>query len=314
MKNIAFVTDAESLPIDYDMEPLLAACAKLDLPIEIRKWDDPTVDWAAFDLVVLRSPWSYANRLEEFLGWCRAVSKVTRLENPLAVIEWSLDKHYLSDLADANVPIVPTLFIEPNATRVADALTDFKTQQQNCSEVVVKPAVGAYSKDVKRFKADKNADILGYIQKLNRRGDSVLVQPYLSSIDLVGETDLIFFNGQYSHAIRKGALLAADGTVNVPTSDFRSEREPDETEIVIAARALKVAADRFGLKRPLLYARVDLVRDVKGNPVVLEMESAEPSLSLPNCPGSATRFAYALNEVCREDQSKRCVRPVVSAW
>lgn len=302
MKNIVFVTDAESLPIDYDMEPLLAACASYDLPVEIRKWDDPTVDWAAFDLVVLRSPWSYASRLEEFLGWCRAVSRVTRLENPLAVIEWSLDKHYLSDLADANVPIVPTLFVEPKATRVADALTDFKTQQQNCSEVVVKPSVGAYSKDVKRFKADKNADILGYIQKLKLRGDSVLVQPYLSSIDLVGETDLIFFNGQYSHAIRKGALLAADGTVNVPTSDFRKEREPDETEISIASNALKAAADKLGLKRPLLYARVDLVRDIKGHPVVLEMEIAEPSLSLPNCRGSAIRFALALKEMCREDE------------
>jgi hypothetical protein len=56
MKNIVFVTDAESLPIDYDMDPLVTACADFDLPIEIRKWDDPTVNWAAFDLVVLRSP------------------------------------------------------------------------------------------------------------------------------------------------------------------------------------------------------------------------------------------------------------------
>lgn len=224
------------------------------------------------------------------------------MENPLAVIEWSLDKHYLIVLADADVPIVPTLFVEPEATRVADALSEFRTLEHNCSEVVVKPSVGAYSKDVQRFKADKNADILSYIQKLNSRGDSALVQPYLSSIDLVGETDLIFFNCQYSHAIRKGALLAADGTVNVPTSDFRKEREPDETEIIVAEKALKVATDKSGLKRPLLYARIDLVRDIKGDPVVLEMESAEPSLSLPNCLGSAVRFAQALNEMCREDK------------
>lgn len=170
-------------------------------------------------------------------------------------------------------------------------------QENECLDIL-----GAYSKDVQRFKADKKADILGYVKKLNRRGDSVLVQPYLNSIDLVGETDLIFFNGQYSHAIRKGALLAADGTVNVPTSDFRQEHEPDETEITVASKALKVTADRFGLRHPLLYARVDLIRDIKGDPVVLEMELAEPSLSLPNCRGSATRFAYALNEMCREDE------------
>ena len=39
---------------------------------------------------------------------------------------------------------------------------------------------------------------------------SVLLQPYLASVDKDGETALIFFDGKFSHAIRKGALLQKD--------------------------------------------------------------------------------------------------------
>ena len=34
-------------------------------------WDDPAVDWAAFDLVVVRSTWDYQLRRDAFLAWAR---------------------------------------------------------------------------------------------------------------------------------------------------------------------------------------------------------------------------------------------------
>ncbi len=45
---------------------------------------------------------------------------------------------------------------------------------------------------------------------------------------------------------------------------------------------------------PLLYARVDLIDDTQGNPVVLELELVEPSVFLVTCPSAATRFAEAI--------------------
>ena len=35
-------------------------------------WDNLGVDWARFELVVLRSTWDYAERRDEFLAWVGA--------------------------------------------------------------------------------------------------------------------------------------------------------------------------------------------------------------------------------------------------
>ena len=118
MTKIALVTDQESFPIDYDMEPLVASCGSLGLPVEIVNWDDPQIDWSMFHLILLRSPWSYTDRLEDFLGWCRKASSVSRLVNPLNAVEWSLNKSYLADLYNLGVSIVSTVFIEQSASDV----------------------------------------------------------------------------------------------------------------------------------------------------------------------------------------------------
>ena len=73
-------------------------------------WDDPAVDWDAYHLSVLRSPWDYPARRDEFVAWAR---RVPRLANPADVVEWNTDKHYLRELAAAGVPVTPTTFVEP---------------------------------------------------------------------------------------------------------------------------------------------------------------------------------------------------------
>ena len=50
---------------------------------------------------------------------------------------------------------------------------------------------------------------------------------------------------------------------------------------------------------PLLYARVDLIPDADGAPLLVELELAEPSLFLGTAPGSADRFADAIVDVLR---------------
>ncbi|WP_200262030.1 hypothetical protein [Streptomyces sp. HSG2] len=121
-----------------------------------------------------------------------------------------------------------------------------------------------------------------------------MLQPYLDAIDLEGETDLIYFDGTYSHAIRKSAMLGADGTVNVPLMEFRKARVADKGERAVASAALDAAAAHLHLDQPLLYGRIDLVRGSEGEPLVLEAELCEPSLSLPFAKTGATRFAEAM--------------------
>ncbi len=56
-------------------------------------WDDPAVDWAAADLVLVRSTWDYEFRLPEFLAWADAVGP--GLVNSAAALRWNTDKAYL---------------------------------------------------------------------------------------------------------------------------------------------------------------------------------------------------------------------------
>jgi hypothetical protein len=61
----------------------------------------------------------------------------------------------------------------------------------------------------------------------------------------------------------------------------------------MAAAAAAYAAIPFD---PPAYARIDLVLDTDGAPVVLELELTEPSLFLAHATGAAERFAQHLVE------------------
>ena len=112
-KSIALVSARAAQGLDEDMPPLLGALRAAGADVHVVDWDDDSVDWARFDLALLRSTWDASIRLAEFLAWSERVAKLTTLLNPLAVICWNTDKRYMRDLARAGVPIVPTQFVEP---------------------------------------------------------------------------------------------------------------------------------------------------------------------------------------------------------
>ena len=273
--------------LDEDLPPLLAALAAAGLEAAVADWDDPEVDWAAYRLAILRSTWDYTQRLAEFLAWADRTAARTSLINPPAVIRWNTDKHYLGDLARAGVPVVPTRFVEPGA-RAAEELSGFLTAEEGTAEWVVKPAVGAGSRDAARYACGEERTASDHIDRLLHAGRSVLLQPYLDQVDLHGETALIYFGGQFSHAIRKGPLLQP---ATAPTSALFLEeritpRLPAAEELALADRVLSA----LPFATPL-YARVDLIRSASGEPQVLELELTEPSLFFAHAPGAARRFA-----------------------
>ncbi|MFD3808186.1 RimK family alpha-L-glutamate ligase [Streptomyces sp. NPDC058619] len=295
MSILALVTDAVSLPIDYDMPPLLEACETVGLDVEVCSWEDPTVDWSRFQAVVFRSPWTWAERLPEFLAACERIAAVTRLVTPMPLVRWALDKRYLADLAAAGVPVIPTTIVEPGADPLA-AVRSFLEEHPQAAAFVVKPTDGCYSKNVRRYARPVADEAPAHVARLLAGGSHVILQPYVESVDRHGETDLTFFDGEYSHAIHKGAMLMPDGTVHVPTLDFRTARVADQDERAVASAALAAAQASLGLEQPLVCGRVDLVRGADGTPMVLEMELCEPSLNLPFGEDSALRFAQALAE------------------
>jgi glutathione synthase/RimK-type ligase-like ATP-grasp enzyme len=290
---VALVTARAARGLDEDMPPLLAAFASAGAHAEIMDWDDPEAEWARFDAALLRSAWDYTERLPEFLDWIERVDVLTALLNPAAVLRWSADKHYLRDLERLGVPVVTTTFAEPGAD-AREVLNEF-LEREACAELVVKPAVGAGSRDTRRHARASTAETTDHVRELLDAHRAVLLQPYFEGVDQHGETALIYINGRFSHAIRKGPLLplGAPATDGLFAPETITRREPGADERAVADRTL--ASLPYGR---LLYARVDLIRDAAGKPCVLELELAEPSLFLSHAPGCAEQLASATLARC----------------
>jgi O-ureido-D-serine cyclo-ligase len=217
------------------------------------------------------------------------------LLNPIEVVRHNTDKHYLGELAAAEVPVVPSRFAEPG-DEAATALRQFLDAFPDAGEFVVKPSVGAGSRDAQRYAREQAADATAHVARLLDGKRSVLLQPYLPSVDAAGETALIFFDGQFSHAIRKGPLLKRN---EGPTDQlFAPEdiiaRKAGKDELQVAKAALAALPKLVGHKGPLAYARIDLIRDGDGAPVLLELELTEPSLFFLHDAQAAERFAATL--------------------
>src|SRR5690349_5943889 len=186
----------------------IAAIARAGARPTIVAWDDPTVSWGRFDAAVLRSPWDYTQRPVEFLAWCERIGTQTRLLNPLPVVKWNTDKHYLAELANAGVPVIESVFLEPRRGDPGADVDSAPSQRPAFSEslspfdavpdydeFVVKPAIGAGARDTQRYTRAERAQAEAHAQRLLAAKRSVLVQPYLAQVDAAGETALIFFDG-----------------------------------------------------------------------------------------------------------------------
>ncbi|MFG1950773.1 RimK family alpha-L-glutamate ligase [Micromonospora sp. NPDC048830] len=284
---VALVTCTELPDLDPDDRLLLAPLAGRGVTVSAAAWDDPAADWAAHDLVVLRSPWDYAPRRDEFVAWA---DTVPRLANPADVVRWNTDKRYLAELSAAGVPTVPTAWVAPGESWEPPA----------AGEYVVKPAVSAGSQDTGRYDlADPEHRSLAaaHLRRLSDAGRLAMVQPYLSAVDADGETALLFLAGphglRFSHAIRKGPMLTGPdlGVAGLYKPEVITPRTATPEQLAVAERVLAAVP---GGPRRLLYARVDLIPGPDGGPVLVELELTEPSLFLGYADGAPDRLADAV--------------------
>jgi O-ureido-D-serine cyclo-ligase len=281
--DIAIVSAAVARAHDADLTPTDAALRALGLSTVVVDWDDAEVDWSSFGLALVRSPWDYTQRLAEYLAWIARAGAATRLVNEPAVLRWCSDKHYLAELTDLGAPVIPTTFVHPG-----DPIT-----LPDAPEFVVKPAVSAGSRDTERHSHEGRVAALAHVERLLAAGRDVVIQPYIASVDARGETAVICFDGEPSHAIRKGPILL-DGERQVVDDLYAVEditpRHATVAELDVARRVL--AALPFD-EAPT-YARIDLVEDADRGPLVLEVEANEPSLFLDEASGAVDRYAAAV--------------------
>jgi len=263
--HVALATAAEIPDGDEDFPALVEALAAEGVAAEAAVWDDPAVDWSRFDLVLPRATWDYAERRDAFLAWARSVPRVL---NPVDVLEWNTDKErYLTDLAAAGVPVVPTVFVEPGAAFEAPD-----------GPFVVKPSISAGGRSSARFEPGEAGAARALVARIHAAGRTAMVQPFLGELE---EKALVYLDGAYSHALRRRVPLPAAGDREV----FFLDEELARAEATAEERAVAEAA----LPDGLLYGRVDLMGGL-----VLELEVAEPSLYLLYGDGAPGRFAAAI--------------------
>ncbi|GHC26217.1 MULTISPECIES: ATP-grasp domain-containing protein [Streptomyces rochei group] len=289
MPRIALVTcrPGPRVSVDRDLPVLARALADAGASASVEVWDDAGVDWAAFDLALIRSTWDYSWRADEFTAWAERCGGATRLANPAAVVRWNTDKRYLADLAAAGVPTVPTRYAAPGE---APGLPDGH-------EYVVKPTSGAGARFAARYTPGEHATAVRQVERMHAEGFTAMVQPYMRAIDTAGERALQFFGGRLLHASRKGAVLAP-GTPYDARKVAHPGLEPwtpTAAEVAVAEAALAAVP---GAAEPL-YARVDLVDGDDGRPRVMELELVEPNLFLWLHERSLPRVVEAVLEAAR---------------
>lgn len=265
--------------------PLLAALEAEGIEPREVPWTDPACEWGRADAVLVSQTWDYTTQKDRFLAWVREVGAATRLMNSAEVIAWNAHKGYLKDLATRGAPTIPTAWLDRGArVTLADVLA-----REGWREAVVKPVVGAAARDTFRVRpgeaAAHEADFARVVAQ-----EEVMVQPFLDGVTSRGEVSLFFFGGEYSHTVRK-VPKEGDYRAHFFFGADTTGAEPTPEEVRAARQVLDASPDPRAL-----YARVDLVPDGDGRPLLMELEMIEPILYLDTDGKAAARFARALKQ------------------
>ncbi|MBL7913560.1 MAG: hypothetical protein JNL49_00810 [Bacteroidia bacterium] len=261
------------------------ALSKKGLNVTRTNWDNPDFDWASTRFAMFRTTWDYFDRFEEFDAWMTKASKQTTFINPLPLIRWNIDKHYLADLEIKGIKIPPTIFVEPGSETTLQELI----KNENWNKYILKPAISGAARHTYLF--DKsNAVELESIFKELIANESMLVQEYQHQITEKGEVALMLMGGKFTHAVLKKAK-AGDFRVQDDFGGTLHEFNPDKGMIEFAEKIVSYCPVTPS------YARVDLIWSNTGDLCLSELELIEPELWFRKHPAAADVLADAIMKI-----------------
>ncbi len=280
--DVALITCAALPGLHADDRHLLHALVGRGVAVEPVVWEDPYQDWSAARVCVIRSAWDYAYRRPAFTAWADRAAAATRLWNSPSLVHWNTHKRYLCDLAERDVPVVPTVVL-PAGT---EASLERVREERGWGDIVIKPAVAQSGRYIKRVLSDALDDGRRHLARYLPHED-MLVQPFLPAVAHGGELSAVFVEGQFAHAVRK-TPAGSDFRVHDDYGGAVVRADPTAAELASASAALRAAGEAT------LYARVDLVADGDGRPLVMELELVEPELFLRFAPETVDRLVEAI--------------------
>lgn len=282
MKKIIFAT-CNATPELTESDALVAAALEArGVEVTALPWNGPQTSFAVADLIVVRSTWDYADNHEAFGQWLESLNAYPAVINSPSLMRWNMTKSYLLGLAQKSAPLPPTLAVKPEAGSIAAAMKALEID-----EAVVKPQIGATASGLSVVHRDDPDALSAAAVKLGMDG---LVQPLIPEIRHVGETSMIFVDGNFSHAVVKRPN-SGDIRVQEEHGGRTEQINPPVWAIDEGARILEL------LPEPAFYARVDAVI-LDETLKLMEVELIEPELFFTYSPeadfGAADRFAAAL--------------------
>ncbi|MCO4753783.1 MAG: hypothetical protein KC478_04845, partial [Bacteriovoracaceae bacterium] len=192
MKKLFILTDSDSPNLHPDDDGLIQALQEHMIEAIPVIWDEFTPE--PNSNILIRTPWDYAVKRQKFEKLLNEIdSSTSKLINPVEIVRWNMNKAYMLELQDKGVNVVETKVVE-------DAKLDESILQGLSYPVVLKPLVGAGGKDT--FLVHNNTELKKCTALTDR---DVMVQPFIDSIQSVGEYSFLFFNGEFSHAVLKKA-------------------------------------------------------------------------------------------------------------
>ena len=279
-------------PLAPDDQLLQHLLHRRGIQTEVVPWEDQSYNWSRADLVLLRSTWNYYLQYPRYVTWLSKVAAGSHLLNPLPVVQWNTQKRrYLPDLAVAGIPTIPTSWLAMGTSVQLDRL--LSTPRWN--SVVLKPSIAANGYGTCVVERRKRASVVRGQRHLDHflGQHDMLVQPYLASVESFGEVSHVFINGSWSHAFARlpfHTRTSEELGAQRPVDEHQVDCPPPE-EVALAQRIMRVVEQMLGCG-PLLYGRVDLVRD-GGQLYLMELELTEPVLHLEYS-GAGERLAEAI--------------------
>ena len=243
-------------------------------------WNDPTIDWKKFDIVLIRSAWDYIDHFTEFLRVLQQIeASGCLLLNNYETVKWNVDKNYLLDLMRWNVPVVPTFKAS------TPGLTELFRKNQ-WSEIIIKPTIGGGASNIRRLGI---AALQRSIDEL-ANPDDFLVQPMIASVISEGEYAFIYIDGKLSFTHLK---KPASGDYRVQgiyggTIDVTQPLETDMNQVGSIYNMIPFDP---------LYARIDVVR-MGEDLAVMELEMIEPILNFELSPHGVEDFVQGVIRRC----------------
>lgn len=286
MPTIAFVTYSPNPAISASDQYIADALIARGVTVVAAPWDDPAVDWTAFDAAVIRSTWNYFDKPSEFAAWLDHIDSIgLPLMNPLRVIRWNMVKTYLREMEAAGVRIVPTVWVDQYTAPDLAAVV----AERGWGDVLLKPTISGGAQGIYKVKAGGAAAAQSVLNDM-AQACPVMVQPMLREIQ-DGEISVLFAGGTFSHSVRK---YPADGDIFVQQryGGYEQVYQPSQALIDEAAAILQVARDLTG-EQTITYARVDGVM-MDGCFTLMELEVLEPALFINYAPQVGENFAAAI--------------------